>query len=252
MTKNLKVLTLQFESISGNKDKNLKTFAKLMKENGDFNPDLVVLPEVWNIGCDYKNFQKQAEFIPYDTTMLLSGIASKYNTNIIAGSIIEKTHDNKFFNTSLILNRQGAVIGQYRKNYTFSHCGSEEGKYISQDDRITVIDIEGIKYGIGICYDIRFPELFREMVKHGAEIFVIPAAFPAERISQWNILNQARALENLAILISCNQYGASNVISPYGKILRTSEKGEKAIRNIINVDEISQARSETPFLNDIK
>ena len=120
MTKNLKVLTLQFEAISGNKDKNLKTFAKLMKENGDFNPDLVVLPEVWNIGCDYKNFQKQAEFIPYDTTMLLSGIASKYNTNIIAGSIIEKTHDNKFFNTSLILNREGAVIGQYRKNYTFS------------------------------------------------------------------------------------------------------------------------------------
>jgi len=252
MTKNLKVLTLQFEAAPGNKDKNLKTFAKLMKENGDFEPDLVILPEVWNVGCDYKKFHELAEFIPYETTMLLSGVASKYHTNIIAGSIIEKTHDNKFFNTSLILNREGAVIGQYRKNYTFSHCGSDEGKYIEKDDRITVIDIEGIKYGIGICYDIRFPELFREMVKHKAEVFVVPAAFPPERIEQWNILNQARALENLAILISCNQYGASNVVSPHGKILRTSERGEKAIRNIIDIDEISKTRSETPFLNDIK
>ena len=251
MTKELRVLILQFEPTLGNKDKNQKKVAQLFKENADFQPDLVILPEVWTTGCDYKNFQTEAEFIPYHTTMLLSGLAEAYNTNIIAGSIIERTHDNRFFNTSIILNRTGAVIGQYRKNHVFSHCGSEEILYIENGTESCVIDIEGIKFGLAICYDIRFPELFRTMVKQGAEIFVVPAAFPQERISQWNILNQARALENLSILISCNQFGASNIISPYGEVIRTTEKGDKVIKQVISVDDVRNARKQTPFLNDI-
>jgi len=89
------------------------------------------------------------------------------------------------------------------------------------------------------------------MVKQGAEIFVVPAAFPQERISQWNILNQARALENLSMLISCNQFGASNIISPYGEIIRTTEAGDRVIKQIISIDTIRDARKQTPFLNDI-
>ncbi len=252
MKKELKILCLQFEPALGNKDKNQKTIAKMLKENADFEPDLVVLPEVWNIGLDYKHYQQDAEFIPAESTMLLSGLAANYQTNIIAGSIIEKTYDKRFFNTSLIINRDGAVISQYRKNYTFSHCGSKETEYVEKSDDITVIDIEGIKFGVAICYDIRFPEHFRKMVKLGAEIFIVPAAFPKERIFQWNILNQARALENQAFLISCNQFGASNIVSPYGEILRTTEKGEKATRNVIDISLITKARTEMPILNDLK
>ena len=252
MRKTLNVLCLQFEPIFGDKDKNLKRVAKLFDENANFHPDVVILPEVWNIGTDYECFQKEAEFIPDQTTMLLSSLAENYNTYIIGGSIIEKTYDGKFYNTCLVFDKNGAVIAKYRKNHVFSHCSSQEGKYIQNGTESCVVDIAGIKFGIAICYDIRFPELFRKMVLQGAQVFAVPAAFPQERIEQWNILNQARALENLCMLISCNQYGNSNFVSPYGKILKTSSQKEEAIRNILQRDEILQARKNTPFLDDIK
>ena len=252
MRKNLNVLSLQFEAVLGDKDTNLKKVSKLLHENADFCPDIVILPELWNIGIDYENFHKEAEFVPDQSTMLLSALAESYNTYIIGGSIIEKTHDGKFYNTCLVFDRRGAVIAKYRKNHVFSHCGSQEGKYIENGTETCVFDIEGVKFGVAICYDIRFPEIFRKMLKEGAEVFAVPAAFPQERILQWNILNQARALENLCVLISCNQYGNSNFVSPYGQILKTSSKKEEVIKNIIQTDEILQARQNTPFLNDIK
>ena len=251
MKNELRILSLQFEAVD-NKEKNLKKVAQMFDENSDFEPDIVVLPELWNVGIFYEKFLQEAEVIPAQTTMLLSGLAENYNTNIIGGSIVEKTFDNKFYNTSIVMNRKGAVIANYRKNYLFSHCGSLENKYLTQGNENCVFELEGIKFGIGICYDIRFPEHFRKMLKKGVQIFVIPAAFPQERIEQWNILNQARALENLAVLVSCNQYGASNYISPYGKIINSSSQGECAIKNIVNIQEVFEARKNTPFLNDIK
>ena len=251
MKNKLKILLLQFEAVD-NKDKNLKKAAKMLNENSDFGPDIVVLPELWNVGIFYDKFQKEAEFIPDETTMLLSGLAESYKTNIIGGSIVEKTIDNKFYNTSVVADKSGAIIAKYRKNHLFSHCGSLENKYLSAGDNICTFELEGIKFGLGICYDIRFPEHFRKMVKEGVMLFVVPAAFPQERIEQWNILNQARALENLSVLISCNQYGSSNIVSPYGKILKASTQGEFTLKYTVDIDEILNARKTTPFLNDMK
>ncbi len=251
MKKVLKVLQLQFQSVLGDKQANFKKVSKLLKENADFEPDLVILPEVWTTGCDYENFQNSAEFIPAQTTMLLSGLAESYNTNIIGGSFIEKTFDGKFYNSSVVIGRNGAVLGQYRKTHLFSHHGSLEKKYLNNGEETCVIDVEGVKFGIAICYDIRFPELFRKMVNQGAEVFVVPAAFPQERITQWNILNQARALENQAFLISCNSFGSSNLVSPTGEILQTSDENETVIRNIINMDEVKNFRENAPYLKDI-
>ncbi len=251
MKRKLKILVLQFEA-QEDKDKNLKKAAKLLDENSDFEPDITILPELWNVGIFYDKFRQEAEFIPDQTTMLLSGLAENYNTDIIGGSIVEKTFDNKFYNTSVVIEKNGAITTKYRKNHLFSHCGSLENKYLSAGDEICIFELENIKIGLGICYDIRFPELFRAMVKQGVEVFVVPAAFPQERIEQWNILNQARALENLAFLISCNQYGASNIVSPYGKLLQSTPKGDCALKYTLDIDEVLRARNSTPFLNDMK
>ena len=252
MRKNIKVLTVQFEPVLGDKDANLKKLAKLLKENTDAEADIVILPEIFSLGADYENWQKQAEFVPAQTTMLLSGLAELYNTNIIGGSFIERTFDGKFYNTCIAVNRQGAVVGQYRKNYLFSHNGGRENEFIDAGEDIAVVELDGVKFGLALCYDIRFPELFRKMVKNGAEVFVVPAAFPQERIEQWNILNQARALENQAFLISCNQFGCSNIVSPKGEILAQTDEGEVVTQNIINLDEILKTRTNTPYLADMK
>ncbi len=250
MKNKLKVLLLQFEA-TDDKDKNLKKTAQMLSENSDFEPDIVVLPELWNVGIFYDKFQKEAELIPDETTMLLSGLAESYKTNIIGGSIVEKTFDGKFYNTSVVIDKTGAVVARYRKNHLFSHCGSLENKYLAAGDETCTFELDGIKFGLGICYDIRFPEQFRKMVKEGVLVFVVPAAFPQERIEQWNILNQARALENLSVLVSCNQYGSSNIVSPYGKILKTSQEGECALKYTVDIDEIFNARKITPFLEDM-
>lgn len=86
----------------------------------------------------------------------------------------------------------------------------------------------------------------------GAQIFVVPAAFAKERIAQWNILNQARALENLAVLISCNQFGSSNIVSPYGEILASLPEGEGVLKYSLDTNIIIEAREHTPFIEDIK
>lgn len=252
MKQQINILNLQFEPILSDKDKNFKKVARLLKENKDFKPDIVILPEVWNIGLAYDKFHDEAEFAFEQSSMLLSGLAQENNTYIIGGSIIEKTFENQYFNTTLVFDRKGTVIGQYRKNHLFSHCGSEEAKYLNSGNDVCVVDIEGIKVGIAICYDIRFPELFRKMLKIGAEIFIVPAAFTKERIVQWNILNQARALENLAVLISCNQFGFSNIISPYGEILAYLEEEDGVLKYTLDTDIIMKAREKTPFLNDVK
>lgn len=250
MKKEIKVLALQFESIPDDKDANLKKVAKLMKENADFNADIVILPEVWSVGLNYKNYPLQAENIPAQTTMLLSGLAEGYNTNIIGGSFIEQDFNGKLYNTTLVFNRSGAVIGQYRKNHIFSHFGSLEKEYIESGKDTCVVDIEGIKIGIATCYDIRFPELFRKMLKQGAEMFAISAAFPYERIEQWNLLTRARALENQAFLVACNQFGASNIVSPYGEILYTTKQEESVLKSIINLEEVFEYRKEASFIED--
>ena len=252
MRKNLKVLTVQFEAVLGDKDANLKKLAKLLKENADAEADVVILPEVFSLGADYDNWQAQAEFIPGQTTMLLSGLAELYNTNIIGGSFIEKTYDGKFYNTCIVVDRSGAVVAQYRKNHLFAHNGSRENEFLDAGDSVINVELDGVKFGLALCYDIRFPELFRKMVQNGTEVFVIPAAFPQERIAQWNILNQARALENQAFLISCNQFGCSNIVSPKGEILAQTDVGEVVTQNIINLDEISKIRTNTPYLADMK
>ena len=90
------------------------------------------------------------------------------------------------------------------------------------------------------------------MVKQGAEVFIIPAAFPQERIKQWKILNKARALENLSFVISSNQYGNSYVVSPYGKILEQLDKGEDVIKYILDIKVVDEARKNCPFLEDMQ
>lgn len=252
MNKKIKILAIQFKAKLKDKNFNLKKLAKLFKENADFKPDIVILPEVWSTGFDYDNISNDAEVIPAETTMLLSGLAENYNTNIIAGSILEKTFDNQIYNTCLVFNRDGAVVSKYRKNHTFSHFESKENEYVKSSNEICVVDIENIKFGVAICYDIRFPEQFRKMAQSGAEIFAVPAAFPQERINEWNILSQARAIENVAYLISCNQYGNSNCISPLGKIMHSSKTDDICLKYTIDTDEIVSIRKNRPFLNDIK
>ncbi len=260
MTKKVKLLGIQINPVIGDKVKNYLKISKLLKEYEWFKPDLVLLPEVFNSGIDHKKFEDMAEPIPDQTTMFLSGFAQQYNTNIIGGSFIEKSHTGHLKNTSVAFDRTGKILGKYSKIHMFSHLGSSEGEKITSGNTAKIIDMDFGKVGLSICYDLRFPELYRALAYNGAQLIVCPAAWPYPRYDHWMTLLKARAIENLCFMFAVNQcgkvslsrtnLGQSAIINPWGEIIANAGSQEGVVMAEIDIDEVSKTREDFPVLND--
>ncbi len=283
--KKAKVIGIQIQPEIGNKQTNLDKVQKLIEENAWFKPDLIVLPEVFNSGVDHKSLQKCAEKIPEgQTTEFFSKIAKKYQTNIVAGSFIEKCEDSNpsyknelcltdrrsrspgdtpappYKNTSVVFNRNGEILGKYQKIHMFNYYGSNEGDYVSSGDKAVVVKTDIGKIGLSICYDLRFPELYRTLTYAGAEIIVCVAAWPYPRLDHWITLSKARAVENTAYIVAVNQCGRVNpkrqnlgmsmLINPWGEITASAGGDEGVFLGEIDFKYLKKIREEFPVLND--
>ena len=256
----IKLLGIQMQSVFNDKVANYQKVSKALSQNADFAPDLVLLPEMFNTGYDAKNFETNAEPIPTDaTSMLLSGLAEKYNTNI-AGSIVERALDGSLRNSLVVFDRTGALCAKYQKAHLFSHQGYDEGKYITAGDKVVVAELDFGKVGLSICYDLRFPELYRTMALRGADIVLCPAAWPDVRENHWVTLSKARAIENQYFVFALNQVGKvtlsrkdagkSMVIDPWGDIISSCGDAEEVLRAEIDLAKIKEAREKIPVLRD--
>ena len=261
MARKVRILGVQTNPEVGNKVVNLDKVKTLVEENSWFKPDLVVLSEVFNCGVGHEYFHSLAEEIPNGaTTEFLSALAKKISTNIVGGSYIEKCPDGKYRNASVIFDRAGNIIGKYHKIHMFSYYGSKEKNYITSGSSCHVINTDIGKIGLSICYDIRFPELYRSLTFAGAEIIVCPAAWPYPRLEHWMTLNKARAIENLVYFVSVNQVGKvthsrsnlghSMIISPWGEVIASVGSYEGVMMAEIDLDLINKIRDEFPVLND--
>ena len=261
MSRKIRVLGIQTTPEMGNKESNLRKAEYFIESNSWFNPDLIILPEVFNSGVGQGQLQALAEFIPDGvTTGLMSNLASKNNVNIVAGSYIEKCPDGKFRNTSVVFNRSGSIAGKYQKIHMFSYYGSREGELITPGNSCMVVETDIGKIGLSICYDLRFPELYRALAYAGAEIIVCPAAWPYPRLEHWLTLNKARAIENQVYFISVNQAGKagdnrvnlghSMIINPWGDVVASAGGDEGVMMAEIDLDMIKKLREEFPVLND--
>lgn len=260
MTRSIKILGLQFCPKINDKIANYQKVSHFLKENKDFQPDIVVLPEVFNTGLDCKAFEQQAESIPDATTMFLAGFAEKYSTNIVGGSFIEKNFENKCKNTSLAIDRNGKILGKYSKIHTFGHFENSEGDFIEKGDKPVIIETDVARLGLSICYDLRFPELYRALTYKGAEILICAAAWPESRVDQLITLAKARAIENQCFLVLVNQTGKlssnitnagnSMVIGPRGDIIATLGADEGVLKVEINLSDMYDLRKEFPILED--
>lgn len=258
----IRVLGIQITPEIGNKEANLKKAKYYLQENSWFKPDLVILPEVFNTGVGKGQLlQELAEPVPgSETSELMSGLALKYKTNIIAGSIMEKCSDEKYYNTSAVFGRSGEILGKYQKIHMFSYYGSNEGEFVTAGTSSTVIETDIGKIGLSVCYDLRFPELYRALTYAGAEIIVCPAAWPYPRLEHWMALNKARAIENQVYFISLNQVGKagnarvnlghSMIINPWGDIVASAGGEEGVMMAEIDLDMVRKLREEFPVLND--
>jgi predicted amidohydrolase len=220
--------------------------------------DLILLPELWT--CGYFSFSRYAdESEPVDgpTVQALAAKARQIKAVLNMGSFVERDA-GKLFNTSLLIGRAGEIVARYRKIHLFGY-ESDERRLLAPGNQIVVTDTACGRVGFAICYDLRFPELFRRMISHGAEVFLVAAAWPAARIEPWILLNRARALENQAFVFACNGAGSSGgvrlgghslAVDPYGKVLAEAGDGEALLTVDVDLETARAFRRDFGALGD--
>jgi len=237
-----------------------KRFIARVVEEG---ADMAVLPEMFNCPYNTANFPIYAEEEGGESFRLLSNIAKENNIYLVAGSIPEREGD-KVYNTSFVFDRKGNKIGKHRKMHLFD-IDVKGGQYFKESDTLSpgnelnVFDTEFCKFGLLICYDIRFPEASRILVEKGAKVIVVPGAFNMTTgPAHWEILFRTRALDNQVYTIgvapardvdySYVSYANSLVVSPWGNVIgRMDEKeGYKVVE--LDLDYVEKVRNELPML----
>jgi predicted amidohydrolase len=163
--------------------------------------------------------------------------------------------DDRFFNAA-ILAENGKIRALYRKMHLFDAFGYNESKYFSSGDKIAMATIKGFRIGLAVCFDLRFPELFRAMAYKGADLFMVPSAWykGKYKVEQWQVLALARAHENGAYLIAVDQtnplfIGHSIIASPFATILKTIGEEESSFVFELNYDDLLQSRKLIPILS---
>ena len=256
----LKVLLVQNSAIIGNKKATFENVYSLLKQHEGEKIDLIIFSEVWSIGWYCSNFPKVAETLENSPTInVLKDIALSYKSNIIGGSLILQ-HENGFTNTCPVISKKGQLITTYDKMHLFSHKGSEENKYITTGNELKILNYKNTKIGLTICYDIRFPEIYREYSKHGVEIFVNMAAWSNKKPEHWEIMHRARAIENQCYMITVDQTGKitdkeynlgnSMVINPWGDIEASLQSEESCLLYEIDTDKVKELRKNFPLISD--
>ncbi|MEN6327914.1 MAG: carbon-nitrogen family hydrolase [Syntrophomonas sp.] len=220
--------------------------------------DLVLLPEVWNIGYyAFDQYKAESETLNDATVTRLAAKAGEHGMYIFAGSFIERDGNN-LYNGTVLLDRKGEICGHYRKIHLFG-IGSEERKYLSPGNKVTVCDTDFGKVGLSICYDLRFPELHRRMAAEGAEFILSCAAWSYPRVENWLVLNQARAIENQCFYLTCGCAGTSQgkgfigrsmAVDPWGNVVTSAGDRETILRCEINPGDVAECRAQLSFLKD--
>jgi predicted amidohydrolase len=244
------------ENKEGNLNKALHFVQKAINEGAE----LIVLPELFNYlppQMTKEGHLKNAEDMNGPSIKVLEKMAKSHNVAIIAGSITELDR-GKLYNTSFVISNRG-VLGKYRKVHLFKFGGIDETSVFEAGNKPEVINLYGVKIGLTICFDLRFPELFRTETLMGADLIVNVAAF-LEKTGKvhWIPLLRARSIENQVFLIAANQakikgqnhkyYGHSCIIDPWGRVVAKAKSDECVITGKIDLKRIEEIRKKMPLL----
>ncbi len=252
----MKISIAQYSIEFGKPRQNLDLIKQFAQSARHVGSDLLVLPELCLHGYHKQSIIDNSQYHLPNILPIISEVAIENKLGMI-GSFVEAVGDNRF-NTLIHLTEDGNLLSSYRKTHLFKPMN--EHLFFSAGDQFKVSISHAGKAGYAICYDIRFPELFRRMTFKGAEIFFIPAEWPAERIDHWIALLKARAIENLSFVVGCNCSGLiyktdfggnSIVISPWGEVVfQTDKDGVHTIE--IDLEEVRAIRKDKPFLEDME
>jgi len=238
----------------------------LLAEAGAAGVDLAALPEVWPCQGSAPKVKAAAEPVPGPRTERLAEVARRHGMWVHGGSVLERDGD-RVFNTSVLFDREGALVARYRKIHLFDADPpggqpSRESSLYAAGEEVVTAETEFGRAGLSICYDVRFPELYRQMAVRGAVLLFVPAAFRHETgRDHWDVLLRARAIEDQAFVIAAAQWGTwgppgrevrnhgnSMVVDPWGRVLARAPDGVGLTLAELDLEEVGRVRDALPAL----
>lgn len=254
----MKYAIYQMDIYPGDPEKNRQKVKEWMEQEVKKNNlDTVVLPEMWTTAYTLDDLDKYADSDGEPTKSFLRDLAKELNVNIIGGSVANRVKDD-FYNSSFVFDRSGKLVYEYDKVHLVPML--KEPKYLTGGQHVPeVFELEGVKMGLIICYDLRFPEVVRTLALEGAQVLHIVAEWPDARTNHWVNLQIARAIENQMYVISSNRVGLydgtrfcgnSMAIDPWGDVLKQgSDDREETLTTQLDLEKVKQVRNDVPIFS---
>lgn len=253
----MKISCLQMNMELGEPNRNFAHAKQLILEAVKEKTDVLVLPETWNTGFFPKdNIAEISCNNGAEVKEQIGGLAREYGVNIVAGSVSNK-RENRVYNTAFVFNRKGECVAEYDKTHLFTPLG--EDKYYTAGDRLCCFELEGVKCGIIICYDLRFPELVRTLALSKIDMLFVVSQWPTARTFHLRTLTLARAIENQMFVVCCNSCGRaldtvfggnSAIINPLGETLAFAGEREEIISAECDINILNEIRANMPVFRD--
>ncbi|MFN2612519.1 MAG: carbon-nitrogen hydrolase family protein [Solirubrobacterales bacterium] len=249
---------------NADRDRNLEVAERLVRQAAADGAGLIVLPEKWTLLGSTEELRSGAEPIDGPAITAARSWARELGVHLLAGSFAERLEGaERLANTSLLIDPAGVIAATYRKIHMFDvdlgGVAYRESEAESPGEEIVVAEMGEFRLGMSVCYDLRFPELYRILALRGAQVVAVPSAFTSETGREhWEILLRARAIENQSFVIAANQsgttpphydsYGHSMIVDPWGRVLAAIEAGEGIAAVELDLRELERVRAELPSL----
>jgi deaminated glutathione amidase len=259
----VRAAAVQLKSIA-DKERNLEVAGSLVRAAAEDGAELIVLPEKFNLLGTTEQMSEGAESLDGPTLQWVSGLAGETSTWIVAGSIVERREgEEKLRNTSALVGPDGNIEAIYRKVHMFDvEVGGvtyRESETEAPGDELVLAEAADVPVGMTICYDLRFPEMFRILALRGARVIALPSAFTLHTgKDHWEVLVRARAIENQVFMVAAGQigehfpehrsYGRSMIVDPWGLVLATAPDSECYVVADLDFDVQDRIRKQLPSL----
>jgi len=252
----LKICGIQFNISLSNVEKNIKTVESILTETEK--ADLVVLPELWYTGFDYRNLHYHAKNSNYFID-LVKGWCQRFGMGFLSTFLTWDEKKNGVYNTIYLIDEEGNITGKYSKMYLFQPMKEDKHFLRGDKNQKNIFPFKGWNIATAICYEVRFPEIMRKAALNGAELGIIPTEWPDLRLDHWLSLTKARAIENEMYVMGVNACGKTGkwnmaghsvIYDPWGNTMSLLDDKEGVILAEIDKENITQMRKNIPSVND--
>jgi predicted amidohydrolase len=262
----MRLALAQLDVATGTVEDNVERAIDAIHAAADRGADLVCLPELFNVGFfNFDRYARDAEGLEGATLTAVREAAADADVALVAGSIVEDLGasaggpaDDGLANTSVLFDADGERQLVYRKHHLFGY-ESAEANLLTPGEELRTADVLGFTVAVTTCYDLRFPELYRDLADQGVDLVLVPSAWPYPRVEHWDLLPRARAVENLCYVAAANGsgefedaelLGRSTVYDPWGTTVASSGEDPTLVVADLDPQRVADVHEEFPALRD--